>query len=124
LIGTYQRISFDDLSDRANAVIFGNQNTAGLVDRAPAAGKAALGLWAGSVVVGATGGAGLYALGPSSTVTTLGLGGAAAEGTTAASVSASVSALIRAAGQLTRLTGGVQQGFIRGNPQQIIQSLT
>jgi hypothetical protein len=60
LIGTYQRISFDDLSDRANAVIFGNQNTAGLVDRAPVAGKAALILWGGSVAVGATVGAGAY----------------------------------------------------------------
>jgi RHS repeat-associated protein len=31
--GTYQRTAFDDLSDQANAVIFGSNNGAGLVDR-------------------------------------------------------------------------------------------
>jgi hypothetical protein len=30
---TYQRTAFDDLSDQANAVIFGNSRSAGLVDR-------------------------------------------------------------------------------------------
>jgi RHS repeat-associated protein len=35
LIGTYQRLSFDDLNDFANGVIFGRGNTAGLVQRLP-----------------------------------------------------------------------------------------
>jgi RHS repeat-associated protein len=83
-IGSYVRTSFDDLSDQANAVIFGTNNSAGLVDRAPAAGRAAMGLWAGSVVAGATAGVGLYALGTGSTVTTLGLGAEATGGTSAA----------------------------------------
>ena len=35
LIGTYQRLSFDDLNDFANGVIFGRGNQAGLVQRLP-----------------------------------------------------------------------------------------
>jgi RHS repeat-associated protein len=35
LIGTYQRLSFDDLNDFANGVIFGRGNTAGLTQRLP-----------------------------------------------------------------------------------------
>ena len=35
LIGTYQRLSFDDLNDFANGVIFGRGQTAGLVQRLP-----------------------------------------------------------------------------------------
>jgi hypothetical protein len=35
LIGSYQRLSFDDLNDFANGVIFGRGNTAGLVQRLP-----------------------------------------------------------------------------------------
>ncbi|MGH9900176.1 MAG: hypothetical protein ACRD4L_15130, partial [Pyrinomonadaceae bacterium] len=61
LIGSFERQSFDDLSDFANGVIFGNGDTAGLVDRAPAAGNASLTLLGGSVLVGAGVGAGIYA---------------------------------------------------------------
>lgn len=52
-IGTYRRTSFDDLDDRANAVIFGNHDTAGLVDRAPVV-KQAIGAFVVTTVVGGT----------------------------------------------------------------------
>lgn len=58
LVGTYQRTSFDDLDDRANAVIFGNRNSAGLVERAPVAGKTALTLYGRSAAVGLSIGSG------------------------------------------------------------------
>jgi RHS repeat-associated protein len=116
LIGTYQRVSFDDLSDRANAVIFGNQNTAGLVDRAPAAGRAAMALWAGSVVVGATAGVGLYALGPSSSVTTLGLGTEAA-GNTATVAGRVISTVGQGLKNVRQIGSGRLSGYLRGNTE-------
>jgi len=48
----YRRTSADDLNDFANGVIFGRGESAGLVDRAPTAGKAAFVAWGGSVLVG------------------------------------------------------------------------
>lgn len=71
------------------------------------------------------------------TVTTLGLTEATATTATtatAATVTATNVAsrvilntaddIISAAGKLTRLKGGVRQGFIQGNPQQILQNVT
>ncbi|MCP9496890.1 MAG: hypothetical protein MSG64_20930 [Pyrinomonadaceae bacterium MAG19_C2-C3] len=75
--GTYQRISFDDWSDFQNGVVFGNRNSVGLVDQAPAAGRAALAIAGTGAVLGATGGAAAYVLGPGGAATTLGVGGVA-----------------------------------------------
>ncbi|MBI3662048.1 MAG: RHS repeat-associated core domain-containing protein [Acidobacteria bacterium] len=67
LIGTFERLSFDDLSPSANA--FFNQMSA---NRRPM--NRFIGTFAvSSVVVGATGGAACYFLCPSATVTTLGI---------------------------------------------------
>ncbi len=57
---SYRRTGADDFNDFANGVFFGRGESAGLVERAPVAGKAAVGAWAGSLVVGASGGLALY----------------------------------------------------------------
>jgi RHS repeat-associated protein len=61
LVGTYERISFDDQSPQFNQLMFGNRFEPGLVARAPVMNQAIGVFAAGTFAVGATGGAGLYA---------------------------------------------------------------
>jgi RHS repeat-associated protein len=76
VVGLYQRTSFDDQSDFANGVFFGTANTRGLIEQAPVAGKTAMALWGGSVLLGA--GGGLAAAGPSTISAAMGLTGSGA----------------------------------------------
>jgi RHS repeat-associated protein len=71
-IGTYTRLSFDDLSDSANAFIFGS---GGMADRAAQIPTALVQLQAIGVLGGVTGGVGLYYFGGTA-LTTFSLQGA------------------------------------------------
>jgi RHS repeat-associated protein len=67
LVGTYERISFDDQSDQFNQLIFGNRFDPGLATRGPVMNQAIGVFTAGTAVIGGTLGVGAYALGGTGT---------------------------------------------------------
>lgn len=69
-VATYRRISDDNWSDFQNGVVFGNPDVAGLAQRAPAAGRAALAIAGTGAVIGS--GIGGAAYGVTSTLTLAG----------------------------------------------------
>lgn len=110
LAGTYRRTSFDDWSDFQNGVFFGNRNSVGLVDQAPAAGRTALVVAGTGAAIGTGIGGAMYMAGGTG-LTTLGLTGAATEGTsTAATV----------APQAASAIGNAIKGFTKHGINQAI----
>lgn len=105
LVGTYQRTSFDDLDERANAAIFGNGETAGLVDRAPAAGNLALVTAGTSYLVGAGVGGLIYAT------------AATASGTGAGVLTARAAGIKAVQNRIQRVLQGTRKGKVSSSKQ-------
>ena len=102
----HQRTAFDDLSDQANAVIFGNRQTAGLVDRAPAAGNAAVATYGVGAAIGITAGVAAYVAPVLATEAVVGLTSKAAARSAIERMAASQAAKAAAKRAVSRATTG------------------
>lgn len=111
-LGTYERTNFDDQNEQFNRMVFGLQRMGPAMEKSILYATGA-NLAVPTLIVGSGALAG-------GSITTLGV----AEVTAGTTARAAINALIKSAGQLTKLSSGAQQGFIRGNPQQILQNLT
>jgi RHS repeat-associated protein len=116
VIGTYSRISFDDLTPQANAAIFG------LAARAHAMNQAIATFGVGTVAVGATGGAALYATeAMTGGLTTLGLTETATDAETAGQAAVDANKLIHIFGKVEHNLESLVTKF--GSPETAFRAL-
>ena len=118
---SYRRTSFDDLSDFANAVIFGNRQTAGLVDRAPAAGKAAVITYGVGAAIGVTAGVAAYVAPALATEAVVGLTSKAAARSAIERMAVSPAAKAAAKRAVSRATASSKIDVIRESGSLIVR---